>query len=156
MRARPRWHFEVYIQYIIGTAPAWMFVNEAVPACIFVYKPPCCSVWFVAVEQTTNLPASPDVCRGLGSTLPRASARSTSCPPVPLVRCGFTPMRLPPLRAQSVTAFAGRCYSTTTIPAAGPSKPGSAQPPPSADEVRRKRRTDWKRRQNVSTLYFEY
>ncbi|RPD61539.1 GTPase [Lentinus tigrinus ALCF2SS1-7] len=54
-----------------------------------------------------------------------------------------------PLRAQSITTFAGRCYTTTAIPAAGPSKvaEGNSKPPVS-DELRRKRRTEWKRRQN--------
>ncbi|TFK92547.1 GTP-binding protein Obg/CgtA [Polyporus arcularius HHB13444] len=55
-----------------------------------------------------------------------------------------------PLRAQSVTTFAGRHYTTTSIPPAGPSRlpEGADASTLSEDELRRKRRTDWKRRQN--------
>ena len=74
---------------------------------------------------------------------------------------GFVFMRCSPffnpLRAQSITAFAGRHYATTTI-GAGPSNapPPRPQAPEtkakSQDELRRKRRTEWKRRQNVSGM----
>lgn len=65
---------------------------------------------------------------------------------------------LKPLKAQCITTFAGRYYTTTTI-SAGPSNPpaASTQTPKkesySQDELRRERRTDWKRRQNVSSTF---
>nr|VWO98597.1 N/A [Ganoderma boninense] len=66
-------------------------------------------------------------------------------------------MRFPPLfkplRAQSVTTLSGRYY-TTSIPEAGPSKPAKpSRPPAPPDEQKRKRRTDWKRRQNLFKPY---
>ncbi|TBU24718.1 GTP-binding protein Obg/CgtA [Dichomitus squalens] len=63
------------------------------------------------------------------------------------MRC--TPF-LKPLRAHSVTISAGRCYTTAAIPEAGPSKlaESPSRSPAAQDELRRKRRTDWKRRQN--------
>ena len=65
--------------------------------------------------------------------------------------CMRCPPFLKPLRAQSVTTFAGRYYTTSAIPEAGPSKPVKpSRPPATQDEQKRKRRTDWKRRQNVS------
>ncbi|KAH9929033.1 GTP-binding protein Obg/CgtA [Epithele typhae] len=54
---------------------------------------------------------------------------------------------LPTLRAHSVTAFAGRCYSTTSIPAAGPSS-AARDSQHDEDELKRRRRTEWKRKQN--------
>ncbi|KAI1792412.1 GTP-binding protein Obg/CgtA [Ganoderma leucocontextum] len=64
------------------------------------------------------------------------------------------PPFLKPFRAQSVTTFAGRYYTTSSIPEAGPSKSvqSSTRPPAPQDELKRKRRTDWKRRQNGQTF----
>ena len=71
---------------------------------------------------------------------------------LPCMRCSSL---LQPLRSHSVTAFAGRFYTTTSIPAAGPSTPPESTTSRATlqDDLRRKRRTDWKRRQNVSTVF---